>query len=313
MFPEHTPIAIDVMDIPSIKDSLDREGYAVVHVPSVDTGEVQRLFATDLTEITGPICTDIWGTSLKIPNSSIPGLMGEYGLSQGNAAWSVRSNQQIINLHKKLLDAEDVVCSMDAIGYTHDCMYFGGGGHKCLHIDQSPSSSVNSIQGIFYAEDSYGDRAGTAVVPGSHRDSHPFNQSNYSLVDQYQYAPKAVKLALRAGSLLLFNSKLVHQGVLGPHRLCFMICYRNKEDRAEEARKRKIVMYLGGHRSNHMSQLGIYHGWKWQHGEHWNMLVPRTNTEYPDQLDMIDDEVTDPESYSEEMDGVIPSERLALL
>jgi hypothetical protein len=322
MFPELTPNPIDIKNTCEIKAHLDNEGYAVVRVNSINLEEVKSLFCKDIGEITGRAVTfpQLWNQSTEIPNSSHPGLMGEYGLSHGRAPWCVRTNKDIIALYKTLLNANDVVCSMDAIGFSQDEAYLNASHKLWFHVDQNPhvepGCDFNSIQGIFYAEDSYGERAGTVVVPGSHREwkNHKYtNNSHFQIVDQDKYATKAVKLNISAGCLLLFNSKLVHQGMYGPHRLCFMVCYGDKKDRTEKTRQHKVVMYLGGQRSSHWSQFGKYHGWKWQHGEPWNILIPATMTHYEEQIDMIEDMVTDPGSYEPGMDDAVPQNRLALL
>ena len=147
---------------------------------------------------------------------------------------------------------------MDAVGYSSD--YEKQTGQKWLHVDQNPYISggqISSFQGIFYAEDSYGDRAGTVVVPGSHLDKLKHNyksRGHFQIVDQNAYWRDAVKLEIPAGCLLVYTSWLVHQGWHGPHRLCFMVSYGRKIDRSEDARRAKVMMYLGGHRSTHWSQ-----------------------------------------------------------
>lgn len=310
-----------------IKHSLHEQGYAVVNIPSIDLQHLYKLFANDMSQIIGEDVTmkQLWNKNCNIPEGGQPGLMGEYGLCQGDAAWYVRTNKDIIALYKHLLKCKQVVCSMDAIGFSQDEAYLHAEHVRWLHIDQNPhakiGSNILSIQGIFYAEDGAPDCAGTIVVPGSHKAwlNHDYNgtgsKSHFHMVDQDHFWSDAVKLDIPAGCLLLFSSKLVHQGRYGPRRLCFMTSYGNKQDRSEQARQRKVVMYLGGHRSNHWSQYGVYHGWKWRHGEPWNMLTPRLRkgTELDDHQDMIDDEVTDPECYEDTMDSYIPIERLELL
>jgi hypothetical protein len=334
MFSKHKPTPIDIKGIEAIKYSLAEDGYAVVSVPSIDLNELKTLFARDMSEITGRSVDfpELWQPGhVKIPDSSHPGLLGEYGLSQGNAAWYVRTNKDIIDLYKLLLGADRIVCSMDAIGFSQDpdqgpvrgsdqCPAQGLHRPLWLHVDQNPhawpGADLNSIQGIFYAEDSFGERAGTIVAPCSHKDwlMHQYHSDRHFQIigQQNKYFSRAVKLEIPAGCLLLFSSKLVHQGMYGPHRLCFMICYGDAKDRSEQIRKRKIVMYLGGHRSSHWSQFGIYHGWKWA-VSHWNILFPRT-TRYDDrQINMIEAEMTDPSWYHIDMDQLVPEERLALL
>lgn len=318
------PVIYNLDQIDAIKEVFQEQGYAVVQIPSIDLQHLHDLFSEDMSQILGEDVDmeQLWSKSCSIPESGHPGLMGEYGLSQGNAAWYVRTNKDIIALYKQLLQCQSVVCSSDAVGFSQNDAYLHAEHVRWLHVDQNPNAKVGSnllsIQGIFYVEDSTPERSGTVVVPRSHKQwlSHNYiSPSHFHVVDQDRFSKDAVKLDIPAGCLLLFNSKLVHQGRYGPRRLCFMVSYGNKQDRSEQVRQRKIVMYLGGHRSNHWSQYGIYHGWKWRHGEPWNMLVPklRDDATLDDHLDMVEDEVTDAECYEPLMDQCVPVDRLELL
>jgi hypothetical protein len=314
-------------DIKNIKEHLDDEGFCVVEIKSIKLDHLRKLFEQDMARITGDEgCKfpQLWDAKLvPVPKPAYPGLMGEYGLSQGDSAWYVRTNPEIITLYKRLLDAEQVVCSMDAVGFTQDGHFPTTKDQLWLHVDQNPNvpgADLHSIQGIFYAEDCMEHRAGTVIVPGSHKvwNTHKFTStSHFQIVDQERYMYDARKVDVPAGCLLLWNSKLVHQGFAGIHRLCLMVCYGNKRDRTEQARQGKVVMYLGGHRGNHWSQYAMYHGWKWQHGEPWEMLAPTlragVDSDQDDVQTMLEDEQTDPNCYTTEMDLLIPKDRLDLL
>lgn len=333
MFKNHDPIIHSTResDIPTITRHMNQYGYAVVRIPSIDTNYLKNLFARDMGHITDEFVPfpDLWNSNIcEVPNSGHPGLLGEYGLAQGEAAWHVRTNPEIIGIFKALLDAKDVVCSMDAIGFSQDGAFLGASNSSWLHVDQNPNvlpgGDLTSIQGIFYAENSTEGgsdtgserRAGTVVVPGSHLDWNKHNytsKGHFQVVDQKKYVYQAVKLNIPAGCLLLFSSKLVHQGMYGEHRLCFMVSYGDRNDRTEEVRRRKVMMYLGGHRSSHWSQYGIYHGWKWQHGAEWEILIPKIIGSFEDHIDLVEDERTDPHSYEPELDSYIPANRLKLL
>lgn len=339
MFPDFCPTtyifcpAQCKSEIREIRNHLNEYGFAVVKLPSVGIPHLKELFAKDLAEITGKHIPfpDLWAPCQDpgLPDSP-NGMMGSYGLSQGDAAWYVRTHRDIIAVFRELLDAQRVICSMDSIGFAQDNSYIGAQNTSWLHVDQNPNimpgANLYSLQGIFYAEDSYGSeekrpelrRASTVVVPGSHKywSNHNYtNQNHYQVVDQDYWGQYAVRLRIQAGSLLIFNSKLVHQGMFGPHRLCFMVSYGDAKDRTEKSKERKVMMYLGGHRSSHWSQFGLYHGYKWRHGEPWNMLVPRLNagTVLDDHMDFLEDEKTNPDHYEPELEQYIPSARLALL
>jgi hypothetical protein len=327
MLPGITPQVFDANQSIQIQTSLDDIGYAVIKIHTINTKEIKHLFRSDMEQIYGQSFEpdiNIW--NMPYPPSKMPGLIGEYGLSQGNAAWKVRTDPTIQDIFKQLLQTDDIVCSMDAIGYSDDSIR----SSKCskwLHVDQNPhvyGGKFNSIQGIYYAEDTVNKndiRATTVVVPRSHHDikEHAYkSSSHFHIVDQDKYWPDAVRLNISAGCMLIYTSKLVHQGWHGSHRLCFMVSYGKKCDRTEHARRTKVMMYLGGHRTNHYSQFAVYHGQKWEHGSDWNMLRPtlRSNMN-PDDRDVaesfIDDYETNATDYEDRFDSFIPNDRLMLL
>lgn len=314
----------------AILSSLRTEGYAVVSIASVDNYKLRCQFLDDLTDITGKSSREdqLFTSEVNYPAPKMPGLLGEYGLSQGNAAWNVRCNPEIQQVFADILgiDRGELVCSMDAMGYSSD--HERPTWMRWLHVDQRPGilgGKLDSYQGIYYAEDSFGHspmQASTIVVPGSHHHwkEHAFvAPHHFQCVDQDKWWSQAVKLHIPAGCLLVYTSKLIHQGWHGPHRLCFMVSYGRKKDREEDIRKTKIMMYLGGHRSTHWSQFAHYHGEKWRYGERWHMLEPKYNMKNIDIVDpdllssFLDDRVTDVANYIPDLDAVIPSERLTLL
>lgn len=310
--------------------SLHTDGYAVVSIATMNNHELRRQFLDDLTDITGRSARDdqLFTSNVDYPQPKMPGLLGEYGLSQGNAAWSVRCNQEIQQVFAGILgvNSVDLVCSADAMGYSPD--HERPTWARWLHVDQNPyieGGKLDSYQGIYYAEDSFDHsplQAATIIVPGSHHKwkEHTFTvPHHFQSVDQDKYWPEAVKLEIPAGCLLVYTSRLIHQGWHGPHRLCFMVSYGRKKDRTEEIRRTKVMMYLGGHRSTHWSQFAHYHGEKWRYGEHWHMLEPRYNLEHIDTVDpdllesFLEDKVTSVTDYTPALDAIIPPERLILL
>jgi len=310
------PIIYQDEQLPEIAASIEQIGYAVVKIDTVDLTQLKQTFISELSYIARDIL-ELW-TSDKFPEPVMPGLMGEYGLSQGNAAWQVRTDPTIQKVFAYLQDTDDLVCSMDAVGYSPDNAKVSGS--QWLHTDQNPEitgGDFKSLQGIFYAEDSYGDRAGTVVVPGSHKDyldHNYFQPGHFQIVNHDKYWQDAVKLEIPAGCILIYSSYLVHQGWHGPHRLCFMVSYGKKSDRSEEVRKAKIMMYLGGHRSTHWSQFAQYHGRKWFYDTEWQILPSKLtcerNTLLTHHLTSI---TTDPKAYRPEFDEFVPADRLKLL
>jgi hypothetical protein len=246
-------------------------------------------------------------------------------MAQGDSAWMVRTNTGIQDVFRNLLGTDELVCSMDAIGFSTD--YEVPTYRKWLHTDQHtelPGGEWTSIQSIFYAEDvpedSEGIYACTVVVPGSHRYNNDFpgGQSHFCPVSKHsEYYEQAVRLRIKAGQLLVFSSNLVHQGWQGKHRLCYMVSYGKKSDRSEEERGRKVLMYLCGHRSNHWSQYGQLHGLKCLNSNlNWPVIKPtlRAGGDLlnwgPFEQDLY---YAGMDWFEEDMCNYIPEERLELL
>lgn len=312
-----------------IKENLHNMGYAAVHIPTIDNKMLKEQYAKDLSSITGQNLNaqNLFDVSTELPTANYAGLLGEYGLCQGDSVWSVRTDPTILSIFTHLLDvphSNDLVCSMDAIAFATDVLIESG--PTWLHVDQNPNSRgghLNSIQGIYYAEPSISPdnrvlRGTTVLVPGSHKEwhTHQFGRSHFVRVDQSKYEDDAVRVELPASTLLLFSSKTVHQGWHGPHRLCFMVSYGCKYDRDEMVRRQKVMYYLGGHRTTHWSQYGQCHGKKWFSGDYsLKMLIPQV-TPQAESFDislMLDDELVSVEDYQPEYDTYIPADRLVLM
>uniref|UniRef100_A0A6C0J7I3 Phytanoyl-CoA dioxygenase n=1 Tax=viral metagenome TaxID=1070528 RepID=A0A6C0J7I3_9ZZZZ len=115
-----------------------------------------------------------------------------------------------------------------------------------LHVDQTPNephNKLHSLQGIYYWSETIKDGATTVVIPGSHRKL--WHKDNYQGVGDYsriglksEYLYEPTRLIIPANSLLIFNSKLIHRGVWGPHRMCFMISFYKKKERSAAALKK---------------------------------------------------------------------------
>lgn len=335
-------------DLTGIATHLETHGYVVVR-ELADPHELTRLFRRDLETISPrAIGIGLWDLmpDVHFPGPAMPGLLGEWGLSQGNACWTVRTNRAIQQIFQSILGVDgdhDLVVSMDAVGFSSDREEVRG--DTWLHVDYNPliksplPDGIDSYQGILYATDVTEGSACTVVVPGSHLHykEHTYDSSTHFQIVNPNLMSDAVKLMLRAGDLLVFNSKTVHQGWHGPHRLCFMVSYGRKQDRTNQERAKKLLMYMCGQRGNHWSQLGQLHGDKeyisrvslmaWLSSTIINTLKPQTvNASGDSQLDAFLDmtsaklhdvlsngDTTELEQVAEELSKHIPAAILDLL
>lgn len=294
------------------REYLDTEGYVLLgNIFGPDLETLKYLFIKDLQQISPKLDNltpdELFNPKMDhdYPGGRLFGLLGEYGLCHGEAAWEVRTHSKILETYAAILDIpqDRLICSFDSIGYsTQDCETTE---LRWLHTDQpaedKQTCNLKSFQGIYYATETNEHTATTVVIPRTHsvvrsRDS----------INQEKDWQKAVRLKIPADTLLIFNSKLIHQGWHGPNRLCFMICYSDKLARTEEARQLKIYMYIYGLRSTHWSQFPRIHGSKHVKGlenNEFQDLVPRLTGKFLEHVSKV---------YHPDIDELIPAERLAL-
>merc|ERR1712019_193468 len=157
-----------------------------------------------------------------------------------------------------------------------------------LHVDQNHRSGLTHLcaQGVLYIWPSVGENASTtALWPGSHlepyqrlmRDRHAIQKGRKELGSQsvrinslQDYAERASlaeqaiagtkRVPCPAGSLLLWDSRTIHQGWAGGPRLAQPVCWEPKSRRDEDARMRKLYCCAAGVATSHSSSEGRVHG-----------------------------------------------------
>eukprot|EP01065_Artemidia_motanka_P032629 TRINITY_DN3961_c0_g1_i1.p1 TRINITY_DN3961_c0_g1~~TRINITY_DN3961_c0_g1_i1.p1 ORF type:complete len:514 (+),score=147.38 TRINITY_DN3961_c0_g1_i1:165-1544(+) len=206
------------------------------------------------------------------------------GLPHGGFAWACRLHP---NVRASFAKFYDVAPGELAVG-TDVVFWSPKGtspptGKEWLHCDQNVHAgrSCDTLQGFVYVWGSADPDASTAVVvPGSHRpecydkvmaDKHAadkgrrgghFVQVNRFLdpVRKSELLTQAVRRARRvpcpAGSLLLWDSRLLHQGWRAGARLCQPVCWEPRERRDAAALRRKHWMAVTGSPSSHSASEG---------------------------------------------------------
>lgn len=299
----------ELSDEQGIRDCVHKYGYVIV--PNVlSTNEIDSIYSMYTNDVNTVIkdkrnkvsvnamkafdCTDD-----QIPVSHMDrtlGLAGLYGTCQGSAAWNVRSNSNVQRAFSILHEDTDLVCSMDAIGYSNKSNPVTGA--DWLHVDQMPGlrgSDIKCYQGIVYCsnviDSSY---ATTMVIPGSHKlwdkVTYGYRSIRHFFILPREHPMKA-DLALGAkllkmnkGDLLLWDSRLVHQGWTGKSRFCFMVSYGKRSDRSELDRIVKQHMYLFGYKSTHWSIYGEINGDKFCREKDFDFFRPALKKPLPTKL-----------------------------
>lgn len=77
---------------------------------------------------------------------------------------------------------------------------------------------------------------------------------------QSDFIAGAVRVIIPCGGMILFSSKLIHQGWNTGPRLAVPICMEPKLFRTTEALERKVTACLEGLPTTHWASLGLLHG-----------------------------------------------------
>lgn len=167
-------------------------------------------------------------------------------------AWFIRTNPKVINIFKKLWDTNELVVSFDGSCYIpkeskkKDTIW--------THTDKGPENEDKCVQG-FVSLTSNKDRT-LVVYEGSHKlhknyfDTCGFkNKSNWQLINHdYLESIKDTrkKLDVKAGSLVLWDSRTFHQNCFGKpnseERFVQYVCYlpkNTKQNNKSQQNKRK--------------------------------------------------------------------------
>eukprot|EP00754_Rhynchopus_humris_P009525 Rhum_TRINITY_DN14030_c0_g1::Rhum_TRINITY_DN14030_c0_g1_i3::g.67662::m.67662 len=204
------------------------------------------------------------------------------GLEQGGYAWAARLHPNVRRVYELLhgVESPDELCvGMDAIFFnpenvkgTKDDIYW-------MHSDQNPRFiDRECYQGILYTWSSEGDDASTTVVwPGSHKEVCDRMCADPAAEDCAQFVPHlkmsewmrerlvegglkyARRVPVPAGAMLLFNSRLSHQGWAAGRRLAAPVCWEPKVHRLYPALNRKLWLATAGLPSTHWATLGKVH------------------------------------------------------
>ena len=142
------------------------------------------------------------------------------------------------------------------------------------------SGSKKSIQGILYLWNSdRDDTSNTVLIPKSHKNEYYelLNNIPKKLYKGHQLYVKTIRnddfrkemynkweknsrrIPVKKGSLLLFDSRTIHQGFSSGTRLAQTICYENKKYRNSDSYRSKLIACCKGIATTHWASLGIHH------------------------------------------------------
>jgi hypothetical protein len=235
-------------------NDLKKNGYTII--PGVITPdeihETKKLFWDKLESIGSGI--DRYNAETWInnnwPGNLHAGFMGNHGLSQSLAAWSIRSNKKIIDIFSQIwgVGVNDLITSMDAIicwrkWNTYPDPYPDPDPDpdpdpnnkkyfkpivEGLHVDQSPyNEGFKCVQGMVVINEVTDRSGGLQIIPKTHTDNvqkhlranYPWSKCNdFVELDTDDVIFKFFKpmlLKCNPGDLILWDSRLVHGGFVG--------------------------------------------------------------------------------------------------
>ena len=214
------------------------------------------------------------------------GLASGGGLCQGEFAWGLRQHSGIRDVFAALHDtpSEELCVSADVPFFLPPSAPADAAVGQRLHADFNshvqPSGSWASYQGVAYVWDSSHSGASTTVVqPGTHTEAFQALMADKSAKERLchsvqvnfiqdealkaqflaQAALHARRVPVPAGALLLWDSRLIHQGWSGGARLALPIVWEPIARREPDAVTRKGAAAVAGVPTNHWASMGTWH------------------------------------------------------
>lgn len=217
------------------------------------------------------------------------GCVSQHALPHGGFAWAARLHPRVRRIFADLFDtALDQLCvGLDNPFWSAADASAAKSNDEWLHVDQNHCTGMTwpCVQGLLYVWSSEGESSSTTVVlPGSHRHMYETLMSDHASMERgRQSGGQSVRLntltdlgrreavlceaiarsrrvPCPAGSLLLWDSRTVHQGWAGGPRLAQPVCWEPRERRDAKALRRKLWMCAAGVPSSHSSSEARVHG-----------------------------------------------------
>jgi len=213
------------------------------------------------------------------------GCASQRGLPHGAFAWAARLHPNVRRVFAELFGvvAEELAVGLDVPFWkASDTIFRQDTNPQWLHVDQNHATGLTHMcaQGVLYVWPSTDDNASTtALWPRSHTDTYTrlmrdplaSSRSNsvrlsqlHNLYEREDLAAQAVagtrRVPCPAGSVLLWDSRTVHQGWEAGSRLAQPVCWEPRMRRDEQTLLRKLFMCVTGTPSSHSSSEGRVHG-----------------------------------------------------
>mmetsp|Transcript_6006 Transcript_6006/g.9171 ORF Transcript_6006/g.9171 Transcript_6006/m.9171 type:complete len:416 (+) Transcript_6006:73-1320(+) len=282
-----------------IQDKLEKYGVAIVTnvLDDADCQSLEDAFCADCLNVVDIPNSSSKHPTLKqlrsndgLRNNNVDfnefhnggGLAYQHGLSMGKFAWKSRLHKNVRSIFETLYQTEHFSTGLDIPFFTPQTSPLQTQNHEWLHVDQNHNTGLirNCYQGILYVWGSEDNRSSSTIVcPKSHlpevynqimEDPYAkgtnqqflklwYLQSDGTADLHWRAKNEARRLAMPPGSLLLWDSRLIHQGYQSGPRLAMPVCWEPTEHRPYDSRLRKLWMCAAGFPSTHSSVEGRVH------------------------------------------------------
>lgn len=289
---ELAAITVDMADVERLNEVLLQHGCALVSnvLSPEEVSQLEDLWTRDLQAVADAKapCRD-WQASWQRPLGS-KGCASQQRLPQGAFAWTARLHPNVRQVFSHIYETptDELATGTDVVFFQSRDAEAAPDNLQWMHVDQNHRSGLTHLcyQGVLYVWPSTDERASTtALWPGSHTDvfdrlmADGFAQSKarkghasqsvqinslWDCYDREELAQEAFQRTRRvpcpAGSLLLWDSRLLHQGWNGGPRLAQPVCWEPRSRRDDAARRRKLYFCTAGVATSHSPSEGRIHG-----------------------------------------------------
>lgn len=220
--------------------------------------------------------TSTWSNYYDIINPIHNMIINKYGIGHSQAVWNIRQDLRIGNIFSKIWNVpkENLLSSFDSVSCYLPPEITGIGFYdkknEWLHTDQSPNKKgFHCIQGMVNLYDTEEGDATLCVLEGSNKlHENFFKFINYNSDDDwYKLKPgqrdffancKEVCIKAPIGSLILFDSRTIHQGISAQKgrmranfRMVIYTCLMPKSYYTEEQIRMRKKYFLEKRMTNH--------------------------------------------------------------
>ena len=290
-------VTVDISDLAHLQEVMYEYGFALVSnvFSPEEVAAAEKLFDEDLRSIIDipaekfkfhPIAgrakasslAHVWPIAKAPVGRTNPLFASDFGLPQGKCAWYARTHDKVVDVFEAMFSTRDLCVGMDNVFFSNDNQQQRDEktndpiDYLWPHADQSvfvkPSGEWRCYQGVLYLWPSEDGSSTTVLWPRSHKTVYPdlMKQrefgSHFCMLDKgrfLEFADQAFRLRVPSGTMVLWDSRTLHQGWEGGPRLAIPICHEPVKRRSEVALASKHEACRKGLPTTHWASLGKMH------------------------------------------------------